>query len=134
MNMVSLPDSSCYELKYLCTLCPDNTYFDCNDKTEIPDGLEIIGKGLEQKLTGNARISMERIVLSSLLRLSVGYVFLSALLVIVVQSSDVLGLFFNVLSLEFVENIDEIIFGLSKRGEATLIRSESHPHLRAQRF
>jgi hypothetical protein len=60
---------------------------------------------------------MKRIVFSSLLRLAVGYLFLVCLFLVVVQESSVLGIFFDVLALEFVENIDDVLFALFKRGE-----------------
>ena len=83
---------------------------------EIPDGLEMIGKGMEQILSGDHVLSMRKILLSSLLRLCMGYMFLLTLFVAVAQSDNVLDLFFNVLALEFVENIDTVIFALSRRG------------------
>jgi hypothetical protein len=84
---------------------------------EIPDGLEMIGKGMEQLLSDDHHVlSMRKILLSSLLRLCMGYMFLLTLFVAVVQSDNVLDLFFNVLALEFVENIDTVIFALSRRG------------------
>jgi len=83
---------------------------------EIPDGLEMIGKGMEQILSGDHVLSMRKILLSSLLRLCMGYMFLLTLFVAVAQSDNVLDLFFNVLALEFVENIDSVIFALSRRG------------------
>ncbi len=84
---------------------------------EIPLGLEILGKGVEQELSGSTKFSMKRILLSSFLRLAVGYLFLSCLFLVVVQESTVLGIFFDVLALEFVENIDDVLFALFKRGE-----------------
>lgn len=59
---------------------------------------------------------MPRIVFSSLLRLSVGYLFLICLFLVVIQESTVLGIFFDVLALEFVENIDDVAFALFQRG------------------
>lgn len=70
---------------------------------------------------------MTRIVLPSLLRLSIGYLFLVTLFVAVVQSSSVLNMFFDVLALEFVENIDDVIFALAKRGERNLHSISSSP-------
>jgi len=86
---------------------------------EIPQALELIGKGAEQKIAAisDARFfSMRRVVLPSLLRMVVGYTFLCCLFLTVVQENTVLDIFFDVLALEFVESIDDIIFGLSKRG------------------
>jgi hypothetical protein len=60
---------------------------------------------------------MTRIILPSLLRLSIGCLFLVTLFVAVVQSSSVLKMFFDVLALAFLENIDDVVFGLAKRGE-----------------
>lgn len=90
----------------------------CQNKyIEIPLGLEIIGKGVEQEMSGSTTFSMKRIVFSSFLRLAVGYLFLLCLFLVVVQESTVLGIFFDVLALEFVENIDDVLFALFKRGE-----------------
>ena len=83
---------------------------------EIPLGLEIIGKGVEQDASGGYRFEMRRIVFSSILRLGVGYLFLLCLFLTVVQETNVLGIFFDVLALEFVENVDDVVFELSKRG------------------
>jgi hypothetical protein len=77
----------------------------------------VIGKGLEQEVTGGTNLKFRRIVFSSLLRLAVGYLFLLCLFLVVVQESTVLGIFFDVLALEFVENIDDVSFLLMKRGE-----------------
>jgi hypothetical protein len=49
------------------------------------------------------------------------------LFVAVVQSSSVLNMFFDVLALAFVENIDDVIFGLAKRGERNLHSILSSP-------
>jgi hypothetical protein len=95
-----------------------------NDTTEIPTGLELIGKGVEQEVTGGTNVRMRKIVFSSLLRLVLGYLFLLSLFLVVIQESTVLGIFFDVLALEFVENIDDAIFVLSKRGE--LVRHVAH--------
>lgn len=99
---------------------------------EIPTGLELIGKGVEQRMVSASRstrhlyaeegIDMKRIVLPALLRLLIGYTFLFALFLVVVQESTVLDIFFDVLALEFVESIDDVIFSISKRGELVLRR------------
>ena len=89
---------------------------------EIPTGLELIGKSVEQRrhLYADEGIERKKIVLSALLRLVIGYTFLFALFLVVVQESTVLDIFFDVLALEFVENIDDVIFAISKRGESVL--------------
>ena len=71
-------------------------------QTEIPQALELIGKGAEQKISADGthdehRFSKKRIFLPALLRLSVGYMFLMCLFMTVVQESVVLDIFFDVL-------------------------------------
>lgn len=87
---------------------------------EIPTGLELIGKGAEQRASSGIVegrwFSMKRILLCAILRMGVGYMFILCLFLVVVQESTVLDVFFDVLALEFVENIDNVLFGLSKRG------------------
>ncbi|KAL7552484.1 hypothetical protein ACHAWF_015731 [Thalassiosira exigua] len=83
---------------------------------EIPQGLEVLGACLEQHMLGRSPFSKTKTVISCLLRLIVGWLFLSCLFFAVLQESDALNIFFDVLALEFVENIDDIIFALAKRG------------------
>ena len=60
---------------------------------------------------------MTRIVLPAILRLVIGYMYLLCLVLVVMQETSVLGIFFDVLALEFVENLDDIVFNISLRGE-----------------
>eukprot|EP00804_Cyclotella_cryptica_P006522 CCRYP_012789-RB/>CCRYP_012789-RB protein AED:0.24 eAED:0.24 QI:253/1/1/1/0.71/0.8/15/71/708 len=83
---------------------------------EIPLGLEIIGKGIKQDNARGNGFKLGNILFSSILRLSVGYFFLLTLFLTVIQESDVLAIFFDVLALEFVESIDDVVFALCKRG------------------
>ena len=53
-------------------------------------------------------------LVSSILRLVVGYLFLSSLFLNIAQNSDVIAIFYDVLALEFVENIDDTTFALGK--------------------
>lgn len=111
----------------VCSLVSMCIYLDYAKLQEIPTGLEIIGKGAEQEMSGGTKFSMKRIVFSSLLRLAVGYLFLLCLFLVVVQESSVLGIFFDVLALEFVENIDDVLFALFKRGECFVGYSSAFP-------
>lgn len=79
-------------------------------------GLELIGKAFEQTTEGDRVISRSRIIFSSILRFSIGYMFLTTLFFVVVQTDNVLQIFFDMVALEFVESIDDIIFELCKRG------------------
>jgi hypothetical protein len=87
------------------------------NEQEIPTSLEIIGKGMEQvPSAAGGLLSMPRILFSSILRILVGILFFITMFCCVIQSTSVLEIFFNVLALEFVENIDDAIFALSRRG------------------
>jgi hypothetical protein len=61
-------------------------------------------------------MSMSRILFSSFLRILVGILFFITMFCCVIQSTSVLEIFFNVLALEFVENIDDALFALARRG------------------
>ena len=86
------------------------------NETEIPQALELIGMGFEQKASNKDWISFKRIFFSSLMRLMIGYLFLCSVFVVVVQVTDVLSMFMNILALSFVESIDDIVYELAKRG------------------
>ena len=45
----------------------------------------------------------KRVLISSIFRLAVGYLFLSSLFMNIVQNTDVIEIFYDVLALEFVE-------------------------------
>ena len=83
---------------------------------EVPLGLELIGKCVEQQMSGGHNYSTTKIIISSIMRMAVGYMFLACLFLTVIQESDVLEIFFDVLALQFVENIDDVVFALCKRG------------------
>jgi len=83
---------------------------------EVPLGLEIIGKCVEQHMSGGHDFNTSKIVCSCILRVAVGYMFLACLFLTVIQADDVLEIFFDVLALQFVENIDDVVFALCKRG------------------
>ncbi|KAL7478407.1 hypothetical protein ACHAW6_004170 [Cyclotella cf. meneghiniana] len=83
---------------------------------EIPLGLEIIGQGFKHDKSRGNGFKLGSVLFSSILRLTVGYFFLLTLFLTVIQESDVLAIFFDVLALEFVESIDDVVFALCKRG------------------
>lgn len=71
---------------------------------EIPQGLQFIANGVGNELLLNGERPVRwRVVLSSAVRLLVGYLFLSSLFINVAQSDDVIEIFYDVLALEFVE-------------------------------
>ncbi len=90
-----------------------------HDKDEIPQGLQSIANAAGHQLFLNGQQQKEvrmRVLISSFFRLAVGYLFLSALFMQISQNRDVIEIFYDVLALEFVENIDDTTFALCKRG------------------
>lgn len=84
---------------------------------EIPTGLELIGKAFEQKEKRDHRVfPRSKIFFSSIMRISIGAMFLTNLFFVIVQESNVLEIFFDMVALEFVESIDDICFELCRRG------------------
>jgi hypothetical protein len=83
---------------------------------EIPTGLELIGKALEQKKKGDKVFPRRKVFFSSILRISIGAMFLTCLFFVVVQADNVLDIFFDMIALEFVESIDDVIYELCRRG------------------
>lgn len=75
----------------------------------------MIANGLAHELILNGQKRVHyRVISSSFLRLIVGYLFLSSLFINVAQNSDVISIFYDVLALEFVENIDDTAYALGK--------------------
>merc|ERR1719203_1969357 len=84
---------------------------------EIPTGLQLIanGAGHVLLLNGNKPVQ-KKVMVTSILRLVVGYLFLASLFFVIARSAYVIQIFYDILALEFVENIDDISFALAKRG------------------
>ncbi|KAL9185555.1 hypothetical protein ACHAXT_003332 [Thalassiosira profunda] len=73
---------------------------------EIPQGLQLIANAAGHALLLNGRKeARRRVIVSSIFRLVVGYLFLSSLFINIAQNADVLEIFYDVLALEFVENL-----------------------------
>ena len=86
------------------------------NESEVPQALELIGKAFQQKASAKDRISLKRILFSSCMRFLLGYTFLCSVFVVIVQVTDVLSMFMNILALQFVESLDDIVYELAKRG------------------
>lgn len=84
---------------------------------EIPQGLELIVISVHNSFClDDKSVIYKRVLFSSVLRLIIGYMFLTALFINIVQTDDVLTVFFDVLALQFVESIDDVAFNLGRRG------------------
>jgi len=83
---------------------------------EIPTGLTLLrvisSSSFKKKLPTK---SHTRFVCSAILRILLGYAFLANAFVIIAQSEGVLNIFFNVLALQFLEELDDIAFELAKK-------------------
>lgn len=73
---------------------------------ECPQGLQHLAFGAGHILLLDEKKKIhKRLISVSILRLAVGYMFLSCLFINVVQNSEVIDIFYDVLALEFVENV-----------------------------
>ena len=67
-------------------------------------GLQLIANGAGHTLLLNGRKAVRKsVIVSSIFRLVVGYLFLASLFINIAQNSDVIEIFYDVLALEFVE-------------------------------
>lgn len=83
---------------------------------EIPQAL-ILMRSISRKSFHESypSLSYNRLILSCVLRLVMGYLFLTNLFVTVVQADDVITIFFDILALEFVQHLDDVAFELCRK-------------------
>lgn len=82
---------------------------------EIPTALHLLKRISKQHLQSKfPGLSYWRFVASSLLRFSLGYLFLVNVFVILIQANNVLEIFYDVLALQFLQQLDDIAFTVSK--------------------
>lgn len=83
---------------------------------EIPQGLILLREISKQSFHSSyPQLSHFRFVLSCLLRLIMGYLFLLNLFVTIVQADAVINIFFDILALEFVQRLDDVAFALARK-------------------
>lgn len=82
---------------------------------EIPTALFLL-KRISKPILQNQfpEICYWKFVASSILRFSMGYLFLANVVLILVQASEVLEIFYDVLALQFLQQLDDIAFTVSK--------------------
>jgi len=84
---------------------------------EIPTGLYLLRRVSQPHLKILCpEVSYWRFVASCLLRISMGYMFLANVIVILILSEGVIDIFYDVLALQFIQQLDDIGFALSKMG------------------
>ncbi|KAL7493886.1 hypothetical protein ACHAWT_006410 [Skeletonema menzelii] len=83
---------------------------------EIPQALILLRLITRESLQiSYPDMSYTRFVLACILRLFMGYLFLLNLFLTIVQADNVIGIFFDILALEFVQKLDDVSYDLSKK-------------------
>lgn len=84
---------------------------------ELPESLEMMAKlKFRTKLSDGSTTLRYRLMLSLCFRITIGYLFLVTMFILVVQTDNVIDIFFNLLALQFVEQIDDVAFNVAKKG------------------
>eukprot|EP00571_Detonula_confervacea_P010374 CAMPEP_0172301852 /NCGR_PEP_ID=MMETSP1058-20130122/3671_1 /TAXON_ID=83371 /ORGANISM="Detonula confervacea, Strain CCMP 353" /LENGTH=597 /DNA_ID=CAMNT_0013012139 /DNA_START=29 /DNA_END=1819 /DNA_ORIENTATION=+ len=82
---------------------------------EIPTGLYLLRmiprQSLRQKFP---QMRYRKFIFSSMMRIFLGYFFLINVLLVLIQATGVIEIFYDVLALEFVQQLDDIAFKLAK--------------------
>jgi len=82
---------------------------------EIPTGLYLLRRISKPHLKSKfPEIKYWKFVCSSTLRIAMGYLFLGNVLVILIQADEVLTIFYDVLALQFLQQLDDIAFRVAK--------------------
>mmetsp|Transcript_11949 Transcript_11949/g.25217 ORF Transcript_11949/g.25217 Transcript_11949/m.25217 type:complete len:574 (+) Transcript_11949:205-1926(+) len=82
---------------------------------EIPTGLYLLRMIPKQSLHRKfPKIKFYRFFLAAIVRLLMGYLFLTNTFLVVVQAEEVLDIFYDVLALQFLQQLDDISFALAK--------------------
>ena len=83
---------------------------------EVPTAL-ILLRSISQRSFKETypELSYTRFAISCVLRLILGYFFLVNLLITTIQASDVITIFFDILALQFVQQLDDVAFELGRK-------------------
>ena len=82
---------------------------------EIPTGLYLLRRITKPYLKNQCpQVSYCRFVGSCVLRITMGYLFLANVIVILILAEDVIAIFYDVLALQFIQQLDDIGYSLSK--------------------
>ncbi len=82
---------------------------------EIPESLYMLRMISRTTLTkADSNFLYRRFVICAMLRIVMGYLFIVNMFVVVVQATRVIDIFFNVLALQFLQQVDDIAFRLAK--------------------
>ena len=73
---------------------------------ELPEAFEMMAKLKFRTTSSEGKTSLRyRLILSLFFRITIGYLFLVTMFVLIVQTDNVIDIFFNLLALQFVEQI-----------------------------
>jgi len=82
---------------------------------EIPTGIYLLRRipraAFEKQYPGQ---KYSRFILSSAMRICMGYIFLLNAFVVLIRATEVIEIFYDVLALQFVQQLDDIAFSLAK--------------------
>ncbi|KAL7533728.1 hypothetical protein ACHAXR_006358 [Thalassiosira sp. AJA248-18] len=82
---------------------------------EIPTGLYLLRRISQPYLKSKfPNVSYPKFVMSSVLRITMGYLFLVNVVIVLVQADGVIEIFYDVLALQFLQRLDDIGFSVSK--------------------
>ncbi|KAL7532966.1 hypothetical protein ACHAWF_004301 [Thalassiosira exigua] len=81
---------------------------------EIPTGTHLLRQMPRDVVENKLQMSYAKFVMSSMIRLAIGYMFLFNTFLVIVQSDRVLDMFYDLLALNFIALMDDIAFHLAK--------------------
>ena len=95
--------------------CSVNMYLNVEISSEIPTGLYLLRR-ISKRYLGSKlpQASYRGFVVSSIVRIIIGYMFLLNVIVFIVQANEVIEMFYNLLALQFIQELDDIGFKLCK--------------------
>ena len=102
---------------------------------EIPTGLFLLRRvSKEQFKSEFPELNYSMFVASSILRITMGYLFLGNVVVILAYAEGVVEIFYDVLALQFIQQLDDIVFALSKMDVLgkRMHRATMMPYFRAE--
>ena len=112
--IIGLNHFFCPNLSYMQQLV--QTHAGLLMEEEVPTAL-ILLRSISQRSFKETypELSYTRFAFSCMLRLILGYLFLVNLLITTIQASDVITIFFDILALQFVQQLDDVAFELGRK-------------------
>jgi hypothetical protein len=102
---------------------------------EIPTGLYLLRRIPKQYFESKfPELKYYKFVWSCMLRIFMGYLFLVNVLLILMQASNVMDIFFDFIALQFLQQLDDIAFNLARMGvfSKSLMEATTNKYFRAE--